>query len=114
MMPPPSSPQPTPDGTSYDAGGGTPHGAAPCQRLEIEKTANGGFTAQKFCAPQGGKSDMAGDYASGAPEKFAFTSGDELLAFVGESFDLAPEAPASDVDTQTAAQGPPAPLPPAA
>jgi hypothetical protein len=72
-----------------------------CERVEIEATKNGGFTARKFYAANNGSSP---DASFKSPDTYAFTSLPEVTTFLGDAFGApAPPAPAPvvpDVETQ--------------
>lgn len=73
----------------YDAQRDEPEGE--CERVEIEKTKNGGFSVRKFYRPPRPKkgSDSLG-YQS--PDTYAFSSFAELTSFLSEAFGATAEA----------------------
>lgn len=78
------------------------NGTLSCSRVEIEPTANGGFSVRKFFKTTPSKGDSPSSYRD--PDTYAFSTFDELSAFLQEAFG-AERDPASSVSTDTADDG---------
>jgi hypothetical protein len=72
---------------------GQANGSATVSRLEIEPTKNGGYAVSCTYAQQNDAKGRSSDYQQ--PDKFAFSSFQELGAFLMQTFGQAPPADAS-------------------
>jgi hypothetical protein len=95
--------QSTPDGVEYQPPA-APASKGTCQSVDIEKTANGGFTARcRYKQPPSKKGDMGPSYVE--PETYAFSTFAELTTFLqselggGAASNGAGNAPASSDDS---------------
>ena len=83
-------PTPTPDGVEYQAAPPTKPAPEPCSRLEIEPTPGGGFAVTCFYRPTQNKRGEPGNVHQ--PKSAAFSAFPELVAFLGDTFGVAPTA----------------------
>lgn len=102
MMPAPQSVQSTPDGTEISGDAGK--SGAECSRIEVKKTANGGFTATCYYKPKAdkGPKDRGPSYID--PDDYAFSTFAELATWMAKELGGAP-APAQQPAPDASAAG---------
>jgi hypothetical protein len=93
---------PTAPAASKDSGGETaPHDI---ERMEVERTDNGGFVVTTFQAPPAKGGEIGDALAFTRPSKHSFSSIDDLVGYMTEAFSPTP----TDAPTEPPAEETPA------